>query len=80
MSTKKISKFYVDSKNVSKKFLHRPPYFFSDFFLWSPKVGFEKKIEGTVEELFAYIFGIYIKLGYKDPLNLILSILVAVAK
>ena len=22
---------------------------------------------GTVEELFAYIFGIYIKFGYKDP-------------
>ena len=73
MSTKKISKFYVDSKNVSKKFLHRPPYFFSDFFLWSPKVGFEKKIEGTVEELFAYIFGIYIKLGYKNISTLTLS-------
>ena len=38
--------FNVDSKNVSEKFLHRHSWkksFFSDFFLWSPKVGFEKK-------------------------------------
>ena len=73
-----ISKFYVDSKKVSKKFLHchylalqnhplntTPKNDFS--FLWALKIGFgEKKIQYrvvTVEELFAYIFGIYIKFG-----------------
>ena len=39
------------------------PNFFFRFF---SKVGFEKKIEGT-GELFTYIFGIYIKFGYKNP-------------
>ena len=63
--------FNVDSKNVSKKFLHRHSWknlFFSDF-LWSHRVGFEKKhiFSGvTVEELFAYIFGIYIKKGFRN--------------
>jgi hypothetical protein len=33
----------------------------------------------TVEELFAYIFGIYIKFGYKNPLILTPSNLVNVA-
>ena len=57
--------FNVDSKNVSKKFLHRHSWknpFFQIFFF-----GFEKNniFSGvTVEELFAYIFGIYIKRGF----------------
>ena len=33
----------------------------------------------TVEELFAYIFGIYIKFGYKDPSILAPSDSVSVA-
>ena len=62
--------FYVDSKNVSEKFLHRHSWkniFFQ--ILWSPMVGFEKKniFSGvTVEELFAYVFGIYIKNGFRN--------------
>jgi hypothetical protein len=38
-----VSKFYIDSKKVSKKFLHHSPS--------------------------AYIFGIYIKFGYKNLLD-----------
>ena len=44
------------------------------FFSWKKKftsikndVFFFDQRGGTVEELFAYIFGIYIKFGYKDP-------------
>ena len=45
-----------------------------NFFSWKKKftsikndVFFFDQRGGTVEELFAYIFGIYIKFGYKDP-------------
>ena len=61
--------FNVDSKNVSKKFLTVTPKKILFLSLWSPKVGFEKKniFSGvTVEELFAYIFGIYIKKGFRN--------------
>ena len=43
----------------SWEFLHRPllkKFFFQNHY-WG----------GTVDELFAYIFGIYIKFGYKNP-------------
>ena len=60
-----VSKFmYIDSKNISEKFLHRPSYFFyffSDFSFGPPRQVLKKKIAGTMEELFAYIFGIWIQ-------------------
>ena len=43
--------------------------FFQIFFIWSPKVGFEKKtffLGVTVEELFVYIFEIYINNGFRN--------------
>ena len=53
-------------------------------FLWSPKVlkrktFFFSSLRGTVEELFAYIFEIYMKFGYKNPSFLSLSDSVDVA-
>ena len=47
-------------------------------------LNFENVVEtlgdrGTVEELFAYIFGIYIKFGYKNPSILTPYVLVDVA-
>ena len=52
-----ISKFYVDSENVSKKFLHYHSSVKGDFSLLRSEGG------GT----FFYIFGIHIKFGCKNP-------------
>ena len=85
-----ISKFYVESKNVSKKFLHccslvmknhpllPPPlndqsdHSDDEFSLKEPasiKIMYIQVIslyKQFLEELFAYIFGIYIRFGYKN--------------
>ena len=65
--------FNVDSKNVSEKFLHRHSwkngFFFQNLLPWGTKgKNLKKRIFSgvTVEELFAYIFGIYIKKGFRN--------------
>ena len=64
--------FNVDSKNVSEKFLHRHSWknvFFFKTYLGGPKEKIWKTaiFSGvTVEELFVYIFGIYIKNGFRN--------------
>jgi hypothetical protein len=54
-----VSKFYVDSKNVREKFLHRHSSVMKNHPL-PPKGRFFSSFG-------AYIFGIYIKFGYKNP-------------
>ena len=63
--------FNVDSKNVNKKFLHHHHHrsFFFKTYLGGPKKKIWKKeifSVVTVEELFVYIFGIYIKNGFRN--------------
>ena len=64
--------FDVDSKNVNKKFLHRHSWknvFFFKTYLGGPKEKIWKTaifLGVTVEELFVYIFGIYIKNGFRN--------------
>ena len=56
--------FNIDSKNVSEKFLHRHSWknpFFWDFFLWSPKVGFEKKKKIRSDGFVAWEYEKYVK-------------------
>ena len=60
-----ISKFYVDSKNVSEKFLHRHyPVLKNHLY---PTKGWFFLRAVTVLELSPYIFGIYIKFRCKNP-------------
>ena len=64
--------FNVDSKNGSEKFLHR--HSCKNVFFSKPTLGDQRKKSekkkifsgGTGEELFAYIFGIYIKNGFRN--------------
>ena len=60
--------FILDSKNVSEKFTPEKMVFFT-YLPWGTKgKNLKKRIFSgvTVEELFAYIFGIYIKKGFRN--------------
>ena len=67
MDSKSI--FNVDSNIVRKMSSTVTPKFFFQIFAFGHP-GFEKKktifLEGALEDVFAYIFGIYIKVGYRN--------------
>ena len=60
---KKLNNFCLD--DGKKTFLEKKIYFHKHVLLNS-FLNFHQRVL-TVEELFAYIFGIYIKFSYKDP-------------